>query len=324
MEQIFLSYRRGSICFVFLFVLVSSYPCFSEQVVIVNTTGKLFQALKQAELSPNATEIKLDAGEYSFDRPMIIGLPHMKISGADRDKVILYGSGMKTGISQIFVIEASDVTIENLTLGNVRNHGIQVRGESGASNITIRNVKFVDTGEQMLKVSYDSKRPEKYSANGLVEDCLFTYSAGIGPQFYIGGIDAHNARNWIVRNSRFENIRSPESRLAEHAIHFWSGSENTLVENNKIFNCDRGIGFGLGKRGHSGGIIRNNYVQTVRDVGIGLESAVGAQVVDNDVVTDNYSNSIEYRFPASRDILIQGNKASGRIVNRDGGQAVVR
>lgn len=303
-------------------ILVSA--AYADQVIRVASTSELLNAIRQTEAQSEPVVILLEQGTYRIDQPIVLRRPQVQIIGADRDEVTLDGGGMKEGSSHIFLIEASDVTIENLTLGWVRNHGIQVRGENGISNTTIRNIKFVDTYEQMLKVSTNKKNPAKFSSNGLVEDCLFTYSADFGPQWYIGGIDAHNAHDWVVRNNYFENIRSPERRIAEHAIHFWSGSVNTLVENNTIVNSDRGIGFGLGRSGHLGGVIQGNQVKTVRDVGIGLESASGVQVLNNTVTTENYPNSIEYRFPDSRNILIKGNRTSGAIVSRDGGQAVVQ
>jgi hypothetical protein len=57
------------------------------------------------------------------------------------------------------------------------------------------------------------------------------------PQHSIGGIDAHNAVGWIVRDNTFRKIRSPAGSVAEHAVHFWSGSRDTLVERNLIVDC---------------------------------------------------------------------------------------
>ena len=129
-----------------------------------------------------------------------------------------------------------------------------------------------------------------FSENGLLEDCLLEYSAAMGPQFYIGGIDAHGAKDWIVRRNVFRNIISPSGSLAEHAVHFWSWSRGTLVENNLIVNCDRGIGLGLSSSGHSGGVIRNNIVfhdaqnpGGHADVSIEVLHGHGAQIYNNTV-----------------------------------------
>lgn len=45
--------------------------------------------------------------------------------------------------------------------------------------------------------------------------------------------------------------------MAEHAIYFWTHSENTIVEQNLILNYDRGIGLGLRDVPHVNGTIRN-------------------------------------------------------------------
>ncbi|MBN2586086.1 MAG: hypothetical protein JXR55_02230, partial [Candidatus Fermentibacteraceae bacterium] len=183
------------------------------------------------------------------------------------------------------------------------------------------DVRFVDTGEQMLKVSTDFG--SGWSDGGIVENCSFEYSAGIGPQYYIGGVDGHQCRDWTVRDCYFYGIRSPEADLAEHAIHFWSESEGTVAERNRITSCDRGIGFGLGDSGHGSGMIRNNFVHTTRDVGIGLENASGVDVYNNSLYTEDYVNSIEYRFPGTSGGEIINNLASGSIASRDGGSATV-
>jgi parallel beta-helix repeat protein len=184
----------------------------------------------------------------------------------------------------------------------------------------MRNLHIVDARSQMIKISYFQSSSSR-SEDGLVEKCLIEYSAGIGVQYYTGGIDGHFCRNWIVRNNTIKGIKSPESELAEHAIHFWSSSEGTRVENNRIIDCDRGIGFGLGDRGHIGGIISGNYVNTTRDVGIGLENSSNTEVYNNTVYTEKYANSIEYRFPGTNNCTIRDNVTNGLIVSRDGGTA---
>ncbi len=101
-------------------------------------------------------------------------------------------------------------TLENLTIRNVRNHGLQIQGEQNADNPVVRNVVFQNTGEQMLKVSYDASNPGAGSDNGLVEHCLFEYTEGVGPRWYIGGIDVHNGKNWVIRGTRSATFKTPE------------------------------------------------------------------------------------------------------------------
>ncbi|MBD3308003.1 hypothetical protein GF339_16295 [candidate division KSB3 bacterium] len=292
-------------------------PMPSGASITVSTVAELIQAVQQANATGQVT-IFLEDGTYTLQDMLWISGNNVtfRSHSGNRDAVILRGQGMSGGVSHIFNVAGSDFTAADMTLGWVANHGVQIHSDS--DNPLIQNVRFVDTGEQMLKVSY---RPgdSTSSDNGRVQWCLFEYSAGVGPQYYIGGVDAHQAHNWVVRSNIFRHIRSPGGGLAEHAIHFWSESSNTLVENNIIVNCDRGIGFGMGDRGHRGGMIRNNMVYTTRDVGIGLENASNTQVYNNTLYTENYGNSIEYRFPGTRGVEIINNLSNASITNRDGG-----
>ncbi|MFI0429368.1 Ig-like domain-containing protein [Mariniflexile sp. HMF6888] len=258
-------------------------------------------------------DIILDSGTYEYDTSYVswitfgLGLFKDNITirskTGNRDDVIIKGKGMNGNISSVFQIFADNITIANVTLGWVTTHAIQVKGDADADNFLAHNVRFVDTYQQMVKVSYSSSNPNITGDNGIIRYCSFEYSAGIGPQWYIGGIDCHAGKNWIVKDNVFRDIVSPENNLAEHAIHFWSNAENTLVEGNLITNCDRGIGFGLGDRGHGIGVIKNNMVHTTRDVGIGLENANGVKVYNNTVVSENYPFSIEYRFVGTNAII---------------------
>lgn len=315
----------------FLLVLAFSLLMFQSHAaagVAVKNANELYAAVERA----NAGAIKsiiLAPGVYTLERGLWISGANVVIkgSGKTRDDVVLQGAGMRGGVSHIIWVAASGLTVENLTLRFAANHCIQVHGERGVHSVKLINLHIADAGEQLVKVSYDADRPSIGSKNGLVENCLFEYSKGVGPQYYIGGIDAHNCTGWIVRGNTFKGIKSPTEDVAEHAVHFWSNSRDTLVENNIIINCDRGVGFGLGDRGHYGGLIRNNMiyhgpVQGAGDAGITLESAEGACVFNNTVYMEHgYPNAIEYRFPATRNAVIANNLTNRAIKGRDGAVA---
>jgi len=225
---------------------------------IVHNFQTLIQALDSA--SPGDSVLIQDgiynitgtwAIQVTTDRLTIQGL------SGNREAVILRGRGMHADGHHGFWVSGNEVTIRDLTVENVRNHCIQT--DIHVDGLTVSNCILRDAGEQILKVPFAEGDPDACE-NGCVEDCLFEYTAGIGPRDYIGGIDGHFCRNWIVQRNVFRSIASPEYSLAEHAVHFWSWSENTLVENNLIINCDRGIGFGLVGSGHINGIIRNNII----------------------------------------------------------------
>jgi hypothetical protein len=254
-------------------------------------------------------------------------MQNLTIKGAtgNRNDVQIMGQGWDVStVAHIFNVAADSFTISDLTIGRVFYHPIQVHSNpNDADFFYARNVRFIDTKEQLLKVSGGGSA---YADRGIIECCYFEFSSAFAFQGYTGGIDAHQAKDWEVRNNVFRNIRSPETALAEHAIHFWRSSTNTLVEGNQIINCDRGIGFGLGNdslNGHPRGTIRNNFVSATRDVGIGLEYAPDVKVYNNTIVSENYPNAIEYRFAGTTGVHLANNLVYGAIANRDGASGLV-
>ncbi len=307
--------------------LISVHAALAETVT-VNNAQALAQAVSRANQGGPKT-ILLRDGRYTLDQSLWIEVSGITIRSAsgNRKAVVIEGRGMKGSVSHCLQLAGSNITVRDVTLRKVKNHAIQIHGELNADSAKIINVHILDTGEQMVKVSFDSNKRSYGADNGILEKCLLEYSAGRGPQYYIGGIDAHNAKNWKVRNNIFKNIRSPRGETAEHAVHFWSNSQGTLVEGNKIINCDRGIGFGLGDRGHRGGIIRNNMIyhdakRGYGDVGIGLESASNALVKSNAVFQEHdYPNAIAYRYRSTTGVRIIGNVTNRAIAKRDGASA---
>ena len=302
-------------------------PCVSGAAT-VGTVNQLVAAVSAANAGGDK-EIFLEDGVYTLTSALVIQADNVIIRSlsGDRSRVTIRGTGLPGSVSHIFFVEGDQFTARDMTLREVYYHAIQMQIDAQAP--TFVNLHILDTYEQMVKVPYDESQPELHSDNGLVEGCMFEYSAGIGPQWYIGGGDAHHAFNWVIRGNTFKNIRSPSEAIAEHAIHFWSDSQNTLVERNTIINCDRGIGFGLGDRGHVDGIIRNNMIyhdatEGFADVGIGLESAPGAQVYNNTILNENsYPNAIEYRFAETTGVSIINNLTNRVVAQRDGASGTV-
>jgi len=312
-----------------IWILAVIFPgsILSRETVTVSTAAELADAVENAN-SGGPKTILLNDGTYTLDQMLWVsadGVTIRSFSG-NRSAVIVEGQGMDGSVSHIFNVQGSQFTASDMTLRRVANHAVQIHGNNNSDSPVLRNLHILDTFEQMVKVTYEEGNPNS-SDNGILDGCLLEYSAGIGPQWYIGGIDVHQGQNWIVRDNVFRNIKSPADTLAEHAIHFWSFSQGTLVERNQIINCDRGIGFGLGDRGHIGGIIRNNMIyhdssEGFADVGIAVETAPDVMIYNNTVFMENsYPNAIEYRFPETTGLLIANNLTNKLITARDGATA---
>jgi len=298
---------------------------------VVHTVAELVDAVN-ATAHGGDTTILLADGTYMLNgeylRIAANGVTVRSRSG-NRDQVVLDGNYQTT---EIFQIVASNVTIADLRLQRALDHPIHVMATAG-SDVTgtlISNVHIVDPGQQALKINPDSARSH-FVDNGRIANCLIELTDSgrdmvwdHNGSCYTGGVDAHQAHNWIVEDNRIQGFWC-SGGLAEHGIHFWSNSADTLVQRNLIIDCDRGIGFGLGSSGHSGGIIRNNMIyhgpdHSHSDVGIGLESASGAQVYNNTIFHEHgYPNGIEYRFGASNNLTIVNNLCNRLIASRNDG-----
>ncbi len=307
----------------------------ADAEIVVNTVAQLVDAVNSTQ-SGGDRSILIADGTYllngNYLRLAVDNITVRSQSG-NRESVILDGNYQTT---EIFQVVASGATIADLTLKRAYDHPIHIIASStaGVENTLISNVHIIDPGQQAIKINPDADRTH-FVNNGRITGCLLELSdAGRAKVLerngscYTGGVDAHQAEGWVVEDNEIQGFWCSSS-LAEHGIHFWSDSADTLVQRNLIIDCDRGIGFGLGSSGHSGGIIRNNMIyhgedHGVSDVGIGLESAEDAQVYNNTVYHEHaYPNAIEYRFTASSNLTIVNNLTNRAITSRNGGTATL-
>jgi len=308
--------------------------------ITVSSVAQLKGELNKANKNKGHVSLDLDDGIYQIDSTLNIKSDHIVIrskSGRPAN-VVIQGSAQKhQGTPVLIKVFADHFTIDGITLQNAKAHLIQVAGEHDADYPVIRNCILQDSYQQLLKISYDvNNRAEKSSDFGLIENSVFQYTEGVGPNYYIGGVDLHAGNSWIIRNNTFRSIASPAESIAQHAIHAWNNAYNTIIEDNVIEDCDRAIGLGLFTRkkhssivfSHRGGAIRSNLVThnntnaPFSDVGIIVEDSAYTIIENNRIwLAHGYPNAIEYRFPSTYGVIIRNNISNKNIVSRNGGQA---
>ena len=318
----------------FILSFCLSFNAFSESLYVTNSQ-ELLSAVKKSHQQKLVKEIIIAPGLYSITKRLKLSRNNLTLRSETSDPestVISGGASLEESAADVLIdISGSDITIAGVTLQHARRHLIQLRAETDSDNFTLVNSVLRDSYEQLLKVS--AGNTSFYSDNGTVLNNTFYYSKGIGPQYYIGGIDAHRAVNWKVKYNLFKDIASPAEKVAEHAIHFWNNSANNNIVGNTIINCDRGIGFGMRDRENqnSGGLIADNLIvhdnpaHPFADVGIVLESSPYTRVSNNRVfLYGRYPNAIEYRFERTHSVELSGNKVNKKIRARNGGTALLK
>jgi hypothetical protein len=326
-------------------------PPATGNVVNVSTVAGLESAVNN---SASGDTILVADGYYNLDGVyLLFNTPGVTLRSAsgNRQAVVLDGNYLTTEITQIV---ASNVTIADLTLREAYNHPIHVvSSESNSTlNTLIYNVHIIDPGQQAIKIN---PVPGGFYADDGVIACshIELTDAGrahIRDNCYTGGVDAHQARGWTVRDNRIEGFWC-ETGLSEHAIHLWRGCRDTTIERNILLDNARGIGLGLATDGEGrtypdnpcpaasgyvddfGGIVRNNFIAANSnglfaseygfDCGICLWNACNAQALHNTVYTADPAgtfSSIEWRFPNTKAQVIN-NLVNHTLRERDGATA---
>jgi hypothetical protein len=308
-------------------------PMPAGRVRTVRTADELQDAVRSARAD---SAIVLEDGTYELSGPLEIQAPGVTLRGrsADPTRTVIRGQGM--GPDSVGVglgVGAPRVTIAHLSIGLVKFHAIQVRGESGASQVRVYGVRLFDTGQQLLKGSFAPG--ERYADDGRVECSTFEYTDH-APSDYTNGVDLIGTKDWVIRDNRFFRIRGPRDRqwAAGPAVLVWGGSEGTIVERNVVVDCYRGIALGLGPgafnapRGggqadHRGGVIRHNVVVNLNawaDEGIEVSAVPDVRIEFNTVLVEGQlSWSISVRFPLTS-ATVRNNLTSRRVLSRDGGR----
>jgi hypothetical protein len=239
--------------------------------------------------------------------------------------VVLEGAGMSVDSSAPTAIRVAGnvqrLQIADLTIQRFSEHAILL--EAGPRAARLSNLRLFDSGQALLRVSAGDSAADE----GIVEDSMLGYTNG-GEGAFAGGIDLQGVRAWTVRRNTFRNIRTLAGDSARPAVAAGAGSSETLVQQNRFFDCQIGVAFGLVDivGDHSGGLISDNFVYRSPSVGGGPGIFVGESpdttIAHNTVVTSaTYPAPIEYRYVEAANLTVVNNLVDGAISPLDGAWA---
>lgn len=279
---------------------------------------------------PNGEDGRLTVGR--FGAPPIDDVTIRGATGRPED-VVITGAGMGDPIVpfgfQIFT--ATDVVIEDLSVGEVYFHAVAIQNDQGATRVTLRNLRLFNAGQQIVKASAGDNPG---AADVVIEGCELFYTAGVPAHpdvgsCYTNAVDALPGHGWVIRDNWIHDITCQDGSLAGPAILMWGGSSDTVVERNRIVDCSRGVALGLvSAADHSGGIVRNNTIRWdpdasyVVDVPIYTTSAEARIFHNTALVQGRYANAVEVRFAGATGVEVRGNLLDAAITARDGADLV--
>lgn len=265
----------------------------------VRTVDELFGALEKAE---KGDTIVIADGRYDLPRRAEIRTDGVTLRGASghRERVVLDGG--KHDLGELLAVHAaSDVTIADLTVQNVRWNGIKIDSETSVHRLTIRNVVLHNIWQRAVKgVRVPEERRTDSPRDGRVEYSLFyndraktleqdpADSPSTFGGNYIGGIDVMYAKGWTVSDNVFTGIHG-HTREARGAVFIWHESEDCVVERNIIIDCDSGICLGNSSRDFDSEIhatrcvVRNNFLTRVPENGILADYTKDCRILHNTV-----------------------------------------
>ena len=332
---------------------VEQYPSAGrDTLIVVDNLADLQSAIEEATQS---TTILVTSGLYDLRTSPYAGSGigiqvsrsrvTIRSQTGNRDDVIFDAGGMGDGVAKAFMISdyttqqdsLRDITLADVTIRNASSHLISVQGEFHPRSLTFRNLHLINAGQQLIKVNPADLTDPLPVSKGTIEGCLIEYETHLDEGWYTQGIDIHCGDHWTIRENTLRNIRAhPDAgRAGGPAILVWTNSVGTIVERNRIIDCDRGIGFGdwshdgMPYLDHSGGVIRNNFIKGYAyanpEGGLGSFEGLALANTACAVVTNNslYSpgdivRGIDLLGASTRSNLVANNITDKRITIRGG------
>jgi hypothetical protein len=269
------------------------------QILRVTTVEELFQAA--ADVKSGGT-VLVAPGHYWMPRTLELQTDNVTLRGesGDRNAVVLDGQRSRHG-ELLAVTGCSGVTVADLTIQNVRWNGFKLNSDRKAHRVTIYNCVARNVWQRMVKgpATADKDAEELSPRDCRIQYCLFhndrpkqfgddsedtaaTYRGN-----YVGGIDAMQARGWVISDNVFSGIRG-RTREGRGVVFLWKDCRDCVVERNVVIGCDTGICLGNSFKGDAkvhctGCVVRNNFVTGAPEAGIFAGYTRDCKIVHNTV-----------------------------------------
>jgi parallel beta-helix repeat protein len=216
---------------------------------------------------------------------------------------------------------ARHVIVTGLRITGGAYHGVKI--DFPSSDIVLQRLTIVDNdtagdgGGQ-----YSGVKGCCLAQRVTIEDSDIFYSHPAPASSNHQGIDCNGCKGWVVRRNRVHGIRSQQGG-GGNSIQFKSGSADTLIEANVVYDNFLGISFGgfgdpaIGHETyeHVRGIVRNNVVYGNQDAGISVINTRDGQVYNNTLFGNGFTPDVRV---AARNLRYENNVLDRPLNLRDG------
>jgi parallel beta-helix repeat protein len=223
----------------------------------------------------------------------------------------------------IWLNGASFVTVRGLRITGGAYHAIKIDPPS-ADVTVLDNVLFENTNAGDAGGQYSAIKGCCLAQRAVIEDNeIYETSC---PSTNLQGVDCNGCKGWEVRRNRIHGIRV--GTTGGTAIQFKSGSADTIIESNVIWDSLVGInygGFGNPQQWgnetfeHLRGIVRNNVVYGCLDAGISVINNKDGKVYNNTLFDNGFTPDVRV---AAENLQYRNNILDRPLNLRDGTTAL--
>jgi lysophospholipase L1-like esterase len=302
------------------------------QIIKVSSVQGLVKAVDEVKTGGT---ILLADGHYEMSHYIEITTDNVSLRGASghRERVVIDGAKSRHG-ELVGIRGCSGVTIADLTIQNTQYNGFKINSETDVQKLTIYNCIIHNIwqrgvkGVKVPKENREAVRPKHCR----VQYCLFYNDRpkrlsddprDIANGNYVGGIDVMYAKNWVISDNVFIDIRG-RTREGRGAIFVWFDSQDCVIERNIIIDCDAGICLGNPHRADGIKIhcrrcvVRNNFITRATEGGIVPVYTRDCKILNNTVHESDSRLGRLIRIVFDNDgLLIANNLLSGPQIRNE-------